>query len=129
MTTRFLRPDEWDQVPTPLKDTLPACDPNVTKVVAVFNAAGLIVGVACVQTTVHVDGLWIAPASRRRGSVARRLLDGIQRAAEPNRSLLAHGMSAEVNEVMRRLGGQPLPAPAVVVPLPALRRKEGLSCP
>lgn len=74
MTSRVLSPAEWDRLSeTDIPLVLPYVHQDDARVVVVEHE-GAIVGAWAVLKVVHLEGVWIAPAYRGRGSVARRLL-------------------------------------------------------
>jgi N-acetylglutamate synthase-like GNAT family acetyltransferase len=112
VTTRVLPPAEWPRLAgTELETLWPHLDREQARVIAVEDE-GRIVGCWAVYPLVHVEGVWIAPEYRRRGSVARRLLCMMRR--------IAHGMGAQavqtasvdttVTKLLQRLGAVDLNA-------------------
>jgi hypothetical protein len=77
-TVRQLPPEEWDR----LRD-LPFAqrglpDPSQAAILVAETPSGEIVGVWAAFTTTLLDGLWIAPDSRRTTLVAAKLLRGMK---------------------------------------------------
>ena len=127
MTTRILPPAEWAQCPAHMRPQLLTLDPTLVRVVVV-EELGDIIGCVVLARTVVADGLWIAPVHRGRTSVARRLLAGMQVVAEgdlQSRSIVGHGMCEAVTQMMVKLGGTPLAAPSIAIPL----QPRTASCP
>lgn len=82
MTSRILPQDEWHRLSgTDLPKALPYVKPEDAQIVVVEHD-GEIVGAWGVLRIVHLEGVWIAPAYRGRGSVARRLLAATLKAAQ-----------------------------------------------
>jgi N-acetylglutamate synthase-like GNAT family acetyltransferase len=106
MTTRSLPRAEWPRLAgTELEAVWPYL-PAGAEVIAVEDD-GQIVGCWAVFPLVHVEGIWIAPEHRGRGSVARRLLGGMRRAARAMgaRAVNTAATSAEVAAMLEKLGG------------------------
>ena len=81
MTTRLLPPDEWPRlVGTEAEGVWPYLDPARASVLVVEDK-GEIIGTWVMMDVLHVECLWIAPAHRGKGSVARRLYVGLKKAA------------------------------------------------
>lgn len=81
MTTRVLPPEEWARLgDTDLARYLPLFEPADVRVVVV-ERDGRIVAAWGVLHVVHLEGVWIAPEYRRRGTVAARLLAATLRVA------------------------------------------------
>lgn len=119
MITRILPPAEWALAPEHMRTQLLTLDPALVRVVVV-EELGDIIGCVVLARTVVADGLWIAPMHRGRTSVARRLLAGMQRVADTDlqsRTIVGHGMSDAVTQMMVKLGGTPLAAPSIAIPL------------
>jgi GNAT superfamily N-acetyltransferase len=74
MTTRTLPRDEWPRLAgTDLAKALDFIRPEDAQILVVEDA-GRIVGAWSVLRVTHLEGVWIDPAYRKRGSVAKRLL-------------------------------------------------------
>lgn len=74
-TARELPPEEWDRLADlPLGQALP--DP-ANAAILVVEHDGVIVAAWAALTTVHLDGLYVVPASRKHPAVARTLVQGM----------------------------------------------------
>jgi N-acetylglutamate synthase-like GNAT family acetyltransferase len=81
MTTRILPEAEWPRLAETEAGTVwPHLNPAKAQIVVV-EKDGQIVGCQIVMTVRHIEALWIAPAFRTRGSVARRLWEAVKRVA------------------------------------------------
>jgi hypothetical protein len=123
VTTRVLPPAEWNRLAeTELGPALPHLDPASATVFVVEDVDGAIVGCWSLITVAHVEGLWIAPAHRRRGRVLVKLwallceLTG----ARSLSSVLTAAVSPEVTRLIESRGGVALP-PAYALPVQPLR--------
>lgn len=122
-TTRILPPAEWPQLAgTELELAAPYLDPGTTRVIVVEDGAAI---VACwaLFPMWHVEGLYIAPGHRGKGSVARRLWHALRREAEGvgAATVLTASTSDVVTRLLRNVGAQPLPGTAYVVPMQGAR--------
>jgi len=88
-----------------------AAVPADSRILVVEDEDGAIVGTWTVMRYVHVEGLWIAPAHRKRGSVARRLVAGMRQVAREwcVRAVLTGCATGEVQQLLERVGGVELP--------------------
>jgi hypothetical protein len=78
-TVRQLPPEEWERLRDfPLAERYGIPDPRGAAILVAETPAGEIVGVWAALTTVHLDGLWIAPEYRRTSLVAAKLLRGMK---------------------------------------------------
>jgi len=112
MTTRILPASEWHRLNgMDLEEPLSMIDPSHVDVVVVEDDGGTIVAHWMLVSMLHVEGLWIAPESRKRGSVARRLLHGMSEtvAARGASSVLTGAVSDEVKELLDHAGAKALP--------------------
>ena len=74
MTTRVLPQAEWPKLAgTDIAEALPYHKPDDVQVIVVEDGER-IVGAWAVLRVVQLEGVWIAPEYRKRGTVARRLL-------------------------------------------------------
>lgn len=90
MKWRVLPPDEWSRLEgTLLADVWSELNPRQDFIVVTENGAGEITGCCALNRVWHLDGAWIAPDHRKKGSVGRHLYAGV-------RALLA---SLQVTEV------------------------------
>lgn len=121
MTTRVLRPEEWDKITAPgVPDLLEYCNPEDVSVIVV-EEDGKIVASVCVLHVTHFEGLWIEPKHRGNAGVFRSL---IRRAYDVpmswGRSWAIGGAEdgdARMDKLCRRLGGQPLPLKFYALPV------------
>lgn len=122
MTTRVLPPEEWARLAaTELGPALAQLPANATTVF-VAESAGEIVGCWSLVMFAHVEGLWIAPAHRKRGRVLLRLWERL-RALTAERGLGAvftGSLSDEVTQMLMARGAAALP-PMFVLPVRPVR--------
>ncbi len=120
MTARTLPVEEWPKLHgTDLGLALThAIDPARVKVVVVEDG-GEIVGCWGAFAVIHAEGVWIAPAHRTRGSVARRLWAGMRRVVrEWGASQVITGADRpEIASLIERHGGSIVPFATYVLPL------------
>jgi len=112
MTTRILPASEWHRMNgMDLEVPLSMIDPAHVDVVVVEDDGGTIVAHWMLVSMLHVEGLWIAPEARKRGSVARRLLHGMSEtvAARGASSVLTGAVSDEVKALLDHAGAKALP--------------------
>lgn len=110
MTTRTLPREEFGRlVGTELEAVAPILPPAAT--VLVVEDAGQIVGCWALFPVWHAEGLWIAPAHRGKGGVARRLLAGLRTAAHAQgaRAVATAATDERVESMLDRLGAVALP--------------------
>ena len=122
MTVRTLPREEWGKIieADGGRDILAAAPPTShLQVVVVEDESGAIVGSWLVYQAVHVEGLWVAPAHRGRGSVMRRLLAGMTRAARALgvSSVMTHSMDPKIDDLLAGYGGTALQGRAWALPL------------
>jgi ribosomal protein S18 acetylase RimI-like enzyme len=118
MTTLVLSCDEWAEIVKPYQAAAWAClDANAK--ILVIEDEGRVVGCAGLLPYLHVEGLWIDPAYRKRASVGRRLLQMLRGAADAmrTRSVVSMIGTPEMDRIARALGGQPLPLPVYDIPI------------
>lgn len=87
--------------------------------ILVVEDDGQIIGTWAVQTIRHLEGVWIDPAHRGRGRVAKLLCDATLRVARETSPtfILTAATSPDVARLItRHLGGLKLPADTYVVP-------------
>jgi hypothetical protein len=105
MTTRILPPAEWHRLPEP---PLPAIrDAAIDGHVVVVEDGDEIVGCWVLMRCLHVEGCWIAPAHRRKVSVARRLYCAMRELVHGYRVRGALGcfVDADALRIVERHGG------------------------
>lgn len=123
MTDRILPQAEWGKLAqTEIGRALPYMRPeDVT--ICVVEDGDQIVGTWAALRVVQLEGVWIHPDYRKRGSVARRLLN---RTLDIARSLAPHWAftGAETQEVAdlltKHLGAVEYPAKQYLIPLSEL---------
>lgn len=119
MITRILPPREWPRLAgTELGDAWEHLSPKDVSMLVV-EQDGVIVGCWCVLRYVHVEGLWIHPDHRKRGSVGRRLLRGMRQAARElgARFVFTGALGDDVRGLIAHIGGTKLPGEAYVIPV------------
>lgn len=118
MTTRVLPREEWDRLSdTELGRALDRLPAKAVSVVVV-EADGAIVGCWALMTFAHVEGLWIAPAHRKRGRVLLHLWTALRELARLRGvgSVFTGAVSEDVRAMLAARGASPLP-PMFVLPL------------
>ena len=119
--TRVLPRDEWHRLPSEsdIPKALPYLRPEDVQVVVV-ERDGEIVATWAVLRVVQLEGVWIAPAYRKRASVARRLMRAtldLARTLTPYWAFTG-SQSAEVSALLtQHLGATRLPMEPFVIPL------------
>jgi hypothetical protein len=112
MTTRLLTRDEYPRlVGTELETVWPHL-PASARVIVVEDVCGAIVGCWCLFTSVHAEGVWIAPWHRRsRGAIARRLMAGMREQLETlgASAFMTGAVSDPVRRIITKLGGAAVP--------------------
>ncbi len=119
MITRILPPAEWHRlVGTEAESIVPGLDPVDTRVLVV-EADGEIVGTWVLLRMVHAECVWIAPAHRKRASVAVRLLTGMGDLARAwgVRSVWTGALTPDVMALIDRIGGVPIPGQHYAIPV------------
>lgn len=118
MTTSLLPRDQWSRLAgTELEQVWPLL-PEDAHIIAVEHE-GQIIGCWALIRYVHVEGVWVHPDHRKRGSVARRLLGMMHRTARAMgaTAVLTGAMSDEVRDLIAGLGGSQLPGDHYVLPI------------
>jgi len=118
MTTRLLPREEWPRLAGTELETVWPHLPESARVIVVEDG-DQIVGCWAVFSVVHVEGVWIAPEYRTRGSVARRLLMEMRRQARAMgaSAVMTGATSDDVRGLITRLHGQAVPGEQYVIPL------------
>jgi hypothetical protein len=122
MTARILPRAEWPRLAdSELGPVLPVL-PEDTRIVVVEDLDGTIVGCWAAIRYVHIEGLWVAPAHRRRGRVLGRLAAAMRRVVEAwgAEAALTHAIDPAIADLLRRRGACALPGTAYVVATRAL---------
>lgn len=119
MTTRLLPRDEYPRLMGTELETVWPHLPEGARVLVVEDPAGAIVGCWALFTSVHCEGVWVAPEHRGRGSVARRLLAGMRREARDMgaSAVMTGAVSDDVRGLIAHLHGTRLPGEQYVMPL------------
>jgi hypothetical protein len=119
VTTRILPRDEWTKLAGTDLEPVYAHLPDDTQIVVVENDEGLIIGHWAVIRYVHVECVWIDEAHRKGGSVARRLLTQMRKAARAwgAKAVWTASMDPEVSQLLVKLRAQPLPGDHYVFPI------------
>jgi hypothetical protein len=115
--TRVLPPAEWSRLQGTELDGVTAHLPPTAQIVVV-EQDGAIVACWAAFNVLHVEGIWIAPAHRRSGSVARRLLRAMRQvvASFGCRSAMTAALTDEVDGFITRLGGTRVPGTHFLLP-------------
>lgn len=111
MTTRLLPPEEWSKLPGELGEVRDHLDPARAMVVVVEDGME-IVGCWALLSTLHAEGVWVAPAHRGRVGVARRLVDGLFLAARQlgAKTVITGASTPAVERLLtKHLGAVPVP--------------------
>lgn len=131
MRERILPPEEWHRLDgTEAESLWPLLDPDNAKVIAV-EKDGELVGCWVAMRTVHAECVWIKPSHRGVFGVAMRLLKGMGRVAQEwgTNKVITGSVTPHVTDLIRRLGGVPLPCESFVLPVGQESRKEELCLP
>jgi hypothetical protein len=122
MMTRELPQHEWTRLAgTDIAEALPFHNPEDVHVIVVEDG-DKIVGAWAVLRVVQLEGVWIDPAYRKRGTVAGRLLNATMRVAKSLAPCMAFtgSTSEDVSELLTtHLGAVRLPMDPYVIPLGA----------
>lgn len=119
MIARELPRQEWPRLEGTEAETLwPHLNPENTRVLVVEDE-GRIVGTWLMLRVVHAECMWIAPDYRGSFGVAKRLLKGMRDTATewgvPN--VVTGSVDPHVTDLIRRLGGYPMPCESFVLPV------------
>jgi hypothetical protein len=125
MTHRILPRAEYSRlVGTELEAVWPHLPPSAC-VIVVEDDGGAIAGCWCCFTSVHAEGVWIAPWHRRsRTVIARQLMAAMAEQLEAlgAAAFMTGAVSDGVRAIIRKLGGAPLPGEQYVI------QTERLTC-
>ena len=117
MTTRLLPPEEWPRLAgTELEEVWPILDPTRAAIL-VIEEGETIVGCWAAIWYLHVECVWIAPTSRGKGSVARRLLSGMRQLVQDSgeRTVITGAVTEDVRRLLvAHLGAVAMPEQFVV---------------
>jgi hypothetical protein len=119
MTTRILPSAEWARLAgTELEGLADHIAPGAATVLVVEDGGGLL---ACwsLVTILHAEGLWIHPAHRGRGGVARRLLAGMRKLVTERGAsgVVTASMHPVVTQLLEHAGAVPVPGTAYTLPM------------
>ena len=121
MTSRLLPPNEWHRLKEAGAELGEVCQylDGAQTFLMVIEDAGAIVGCWAMFPVMHLEGVWVAPMHRGKGSVARRLLTFMRSIARLNGAALAVTtcMDAQIRQVITKLHGQPVPGEQFFVPI------------
>lgn len=93
--------------------------------VIVVEENGAIVGTCVLLTTIHAEGLGVAPDHRRGGAVLRMLLRRVSQTVADlgKETMICGAMTNEMEGYLRRWGGCPPPAKLFAMPLAGVLRR------
>lgn len=117
MTTRLLPVEEWHKLAgTELETVVPHLTPERVSIIVVEDG-GQVVGCWALMTVLHCEGLYIAPAYRGKGSVARRLWTTMRGLARDfgARSVATSACSDEVRALLAHVGAVRVPGESYVM--------------
>lgn len=120
LRVRLLPPEEWDAklVGTSLEHKRP--HPQFGLILVVERDDQVVACWAAI-TTVHLEGLWIAPADRGSAGVGRALLSGMLAQLKQHHvtEVLTNAETPEIAAMIEKAGGTQLPGHTWVLALPA----------
>jgi len=119
MTSRILPPEEWPRLQgTEAEAVWSTLDPDTARVLVV-ERDDAIIGCWVLVPILHAECLWIAPAERGHGSVARRLLRLMRDTARALgfRGVATSACSDQVRHLLARIQAVPLPGTHHVIPI------------
>lgn len=111
MTTRILPPGEWVKLNGTEAETIwPHLNPFLAQVMVVEDGDA-IVGCWILMPVWHAECLWIAPAHRKIGSVARKLWRAMREAvlARGSKTVTTASMSEDVTKLLEKVGAAKIP--------------------
>lgn len=124
MTPRVLDKSEWltKLVNTELEAAVKYLPPQTIVLVIEDDATGEVLGSWATMTYRHVEGLHIAPAHRKKGVVAGKLVVAMRTALQHLNCevVLTAALTDEVRMLIERAGGQRLPGDHYAVPVGGL---------
>jgi len=111
MTTRELPREEWHRLAGTELEPYVHDQPDGVLAVLVVEDGDQIIGCWSILTLVHVEGVWIDPAHRKHGAVARQLLGAMWRRLRSLgvRAVLTGAVTTEVEQLLARLGAARVP--------------------
>lgn len=119
MTTRVLPKEEWPRLKGTEAETVwPYLNPERASVIVV-ESEGVIVGCHVLLYVLHAECLWIAPAHRGTGGVARRLWFAVKRAVLSTgaTALVTAACDDTVRGLLAHVGATKLPGDQYSVPV------------
>lgn len=129
MTRRILPPEEWCRLDgTELETVWPHLDPARSTVLVVEDG-DTIIGCWSFFWMLHAEGVYIDPAYRKQGHVARLLIRGMCEVAEEQQAatVATSATDQSVADFATRLGAMPLPGTHFVITMEELCRPLGIS--
>lgn len=111
MIARILPPEEYHRLVGTAIDEVWRVIPPTAKVVVVEDG-DQIVGCHLLLPVIHAEGLWIHPAHRGKGSVARRLWSAVQRVVREQfdaPGFWTGAMSDDVRGLLAHVGAERIP--------------------
>lgn len=111
-STRILPPAEWPRLAgTEAASVWPRLDPALASVLVVEDEHGAIVGSWLLLRVLMAECLWIDPAHRGKGSVARRLWAFMRRTAQSMGFAVVGtaAMSEDVRNLLAHVGATKIP--------------------
>ena len=117
MTRRLLPRADYGRLVGTYLEPIAHVLPDDTDVIVVEDDDGRIVGCWATFPVWHMEGVYIDPAYRKNGAVARRLLAGMRSALRTRgvRRACTAALTSDVEDMIRRIGGPPLPGQHFVV--------------
>ncbi len=119
MTLQELPPEHWSLITPemPIYGLLPFLEPEWTRILAVVDDEGYIIGTQAIFSIRHAEGLWIHPDHRGKSAVQRLLLKGMSEALADAEGVMTASDTPEVEGIIRKLGGVELTTKAFYLPL------------
>lgn len=126
MLARLLPPEEWPRLAgTELETVWPHLDPEQGRIIVVEDA-DRIVGCWALFPVWHVEGVYIDPAYRKQGRVARRLLAHMQALADVNgiRRVMTGCLSEDVRQLLTHFDAIEVPGQQYVMEIDRLCQRS-----
>jgi Acetyltransferase (GNAT) family len=119
MTSRLLPPAEWSRLVGTELEAIWAMLPPTATVVVVEDTEGAIVACWSLFPCLHAEGIWIAPAHRKRGAAGGRLLRATfaEARAQGVTAVVTSATTPEVVTLLEKIRAKALPGTAYMVPL------------
>lgn len=128
MISRVLPPEEWHRlVGTEAELLAPHFNPEHTRVLVVEDE-GEIVATWSLVRVVHAECIWVKPSHRGSFRVVKRLLTIMRDTARAwsVSAVFTGALSEQVEHLIEKFGGTPLPFKSFVLPIE--HQKRGLPC-